>query len=133
MATATASTTAALYNSINENEERFVLSRRRAAVFIFFVGVVVLSLIFLIRMDIDLNHNNLGERASIINKVTPILPGPVITAVDGITAASSNGSEAARNIIQNNQRDPRLLLSALFGSLYNRTDFLPVKHNYSLL
>lgn len=120
-----ATTTA--YNRINENEERFVLSRRRAVVLVFFVGIVVLSLIFLIRIDIDSKHNTLGERASVISKVTPILPGPVNTAVDGASAASLNGSEAVRNAIQNNQRDPRLLLSALFGSLYNRTDYIPVK------
>lgn len=118
-----------LYNAINENEERFILSRRRAVIFIIFMGLVVLSLIFLIRMDVDIKHSSMiGERASVVEKITPVLPGPVTMAVNGDAAAILNGGEAARMTIQNNQRDPRLLLAALFGSLYNRTDFLPNKN-----
>lgn len=102
---------------LNENEER-TLSRRRAIVLIFLVGFVVLSLIFLIRMG---QHSRIGEQANIVERLTPIMAGPVAAAVNGDTR---EGGEAARLAVQDNQRDPRLLLSALFGSLYSRQDFL---------
>nr|AWQ60321.1 wsv136 [Shrimp white spot syndrome virus]AWQ61145.1 wsv136 [Shrimp white spot syndrome virus] len=57
---------------MNENEEKNVLSNRRAVILIFFIGVVILSLLFLIRLDIDIKYGNVGERATIVKKTSPI-------------------------------------------------------------
>nr|BDT62977.1 MAG: wsv136-like protein [Trachysalambria curvirostris nimavirus] len=123
-----------LLSDIEDNEERFVLSRRRAAILIFFVGVIVLALLFIIRLDIDIKHGHIGERGNIIERVTPLLRGPVNTAlngVDGRSALSHPGTASEyeeycprRVAVLKNQRDPRMLLSSLLGSPYGRTDYL---------
>lgn len=106
-------------SSLDDNEERFILSRRRVVIFIFFVGLVVLALIFLIRIDVDIKQGQIGEKAHIIEKVTPVLPEPVDTAINGVISKINKG-QAVTAAVQENQRDPTMLLSALFGSLYNR-------------
>ena len=106
-------------SKIYDEEERFVLSSRRAAIFIFFVGVVVLALLYLIRLDVDIKHGRIGERANIVEKTTPIFEDPVNTAVNGVNEEHPN-----RTAVQEHQRDPRLLLSSLFGSMYGRTDYV---------
>lgn len=105
---------------LDEREEKFILSRRRAVIFVFFVGVVMLSLLFLIRLDIDIKHDRIRERANLIKKITPVFREPVAVAINGVSDESSLPLE----IVQTNQRDPRLLLGSMFGSLYNRTDYI---------
>nr|BDT62705.1 MAG: wsv136-like protein [Metapenaeus ensis nimavirus]GBG35447.1 wsv136-like protein [Metapenaeus ensis nimavirus] len=122
---------------IDDNEEKFTLSRRRAAIFLFFVGVTILTLLFIIRIDVDIKHGRIGERANIVERTTPLLQEPVDAALNGFSGpASALQPEGAANeddtghyyprrvAVQENQRDPRMLLSSLFGSLYGRTDFL---------
>ena len=105
---------------LDEREEKFILSRRRAVFFVFFVGVVMLSLLFLIRLDIDIKHDQIGERANLIKKTTPIFKEPVAVAINGVSDDTSLNSE----VVQTNQRDPRLLMGSMFGSLYNRPDYM---------
>ena len=108
-----------------EEEERFVLSSRRAAIFIFFVGVIVLALLYLIRLDVDIKHGRIGERANIIEKTTPIFEDPVNTAINGVNNKEKMGNvyHPKRTATRELQRDPRSLLSSLFGSVYGRTDY----------
>nr|BDU62152.1 wsv136-like protein [Chionoecetes opilio bacilliform virus]GAV93169.1 hypothetical protein SCV_045 [Chionoecetes opilio bacilliform virus] len=117
------------YNEMNDKEERYVLSRRRAVFFVFLVGLVMLSLMFLLRMDVDINHNALGEQSNIVEKVTPVLPGPVATAIDGSPTDDAEERLAVSGAVQRNQQDPSLLVASLLGSLYNRTDFIHHKNN----
>lgn len=105
---------------LDEREEKFILSRRRAIIFVFFVGMVMLSLLFLIRLDVDIKHDMIGERANLIKKITPVFREPVAVAINGVSDESSLTSE----IVQANQRDPRLLLGSMFGSFYNRQDYI---------
>ena len=116
--------TATIFN-VDDNEEKLILSRRRAVVFIFFVGVVVLALLFLIRIDVDIKHGQIGEYANMVEKTTPILEEPVSIAVNGVDNVTNKTEEyhAMRTAVHENQRDPRTLLSSLFGSLYNMGDF----------
>ena len=107
-------------------EDTFTLSRRQAAVLIFFVGVVVLSLLFLIRLDVDIKRGQIGERANIIEKTTPVFEDPVYTAINGVNqpndAEKENLYHPKRVAAHEHKRDHRLLLSSLFGSMYGRQE-----------
>ncbi|AAK77749.1 ORF80 [White spot syndrome virus] len=115
---------------MNENEEKNVLSNRRAVILIFFIGVVILSLLFLIRLDIDIKYGNVGERATIVKKTSPIFKEPIQTAINfnnkKISHIEDGGEESdviASRTVSSLQRDPRVLLTSSFG-LYNRTDYM---------
>ena len=118
-------------SKISDEEEKFVLSRRRAAILIFLLGVVVLGLLFLVRLDVDIKQGQVGERANIIEKTTPIFEDPVRTAVNGVNKEEVAGDLREESLylpmgaaLHEHQRDPRLLLGSLFGSLYGRTDYV---------
>nr|BDT63146.1 MAG: wsv136-like protein [Sicyonia whispovirus] len=106
-----------------EEEEVMVLSKRRVAFFFFFTGLVVLALLFLIRMDLDINLGLAGQERLIVNSTTPLLLATVHKAV---TACKGGMVPHGVNLkwVRDAQRDPRMLMAVLFGSLYSRTDYL---------
>ena len=107
--------------------EEFLISALHASLFIFFIGVITIALLILIRIDVDMKMQ-IGERANIIERTTPILEDPVLTAISGVITNKQQESNYHPNRIaaRKLQRDPRLLLSSLFGSLYGRTDNVKV-------
>ena len=114
---------------VDNEEDTFTLSRRRAAALIFFVGVVVLSLLFLIRLDVDIKRGQIGERANIIEKTTPVFEDPVYTAINGVNqrlitndAEKENLYHPKRVAAHEHQRDPRLLSISLFRSMNGRQE-----------
>lgn len=70
-------------NNIRTFEEMFVLSRRRAAVFIYVVGVTVLALLFIVRIDVETVSGRSGAVMRMVEKTPPVFIGPVKAAIDG--------------------------------------------------
>lgn len=112
-------------STINDNEEKCILSRRRAVIFIFLEGVVVLALLFIIRIDVDIKHGRIGGYANVVERTTPILEAPVSTALNGVDKNNTKTEEyhPLRTAVRETQRDPRILLSSMFGSQYTRSDY----------
>ena len=53
--------------------DEHAISQGTAIVFVFLIGVVILSLIYLIRIDILLKRNSIGMVKSIVEKTSPVL------------------------------------------------------------
>lgn len=115
--------------TVEDFEERVVLSRRRAVIFIFFIGLLVVTLMFFIRIDIDAENNRLGTTMRLVEKTSPVFLSTVKTVLaDGRGAAveeeevqeggerpmraGDGGSESEASYFQ---RHPRELLKRLFG------------------
>lgn len=69
--------------SIRIFEETFILSRRRAAVFIYVVGVTILALLFIVRIDVETEAGRSGAVMRIVEKIPPVFIGSVKAAIDG--------------------------------------------------
>ena len=93
-------------------EEKAVLSRRRAVVFIFLVGLLTISLMFLIRVDIEAKQNRIGTYMRIIEKTSPVFLGSVEAAVSGGKEDEDNTNRSSYIYYQ---RHPKELLGRLFG------------------
>ena len=53
--------------------DEHAISQGAAIVFVFLIGVVILSLIYLIRIDILLKRNSIGMVKNIVEKTSPVL------------------------------------------------------------
>jgi hypothetical protein len=82
-------------------------------VFIFLVGLLTISLMFLIRVDIEAKHNRIGTHMKIVEKTSPVLLGPVEAAVSGGKEDEDNTNNRSLYIYY--QRHPKELLGRLFG------------------
>lgn len=107
-------------------EERAILSRRRAVIFIFFIGLLVVTLMFFIRIDIDAENNRLGTTMRLVEKTSPVFLGTVKTVLaDGKGVAEEEeevqerpmraGDDGSESVASYFQRHPRELLKRLFG------------------
>ena len=97
-------------------EERAILSRRRAVIFIFFIGLLVVMLMFLIRIDIE--NNQLGMTMRVVEKTSPVFLGTIKTALANdkeITEEEMSGDRGNESTAYYFQRHPRELLKRLFG------------------
>ena len=101
---------------IVDYEEKTILSRRRSVIFIFFLGVIFLCLLFLLRIDMDKKHGMVGHEAWIVKGVTPIFVEHVGMVMSNIADADVTHTKDIRY----HQRDPSLLLAALYGTYWNR-------------
>lgn len=93
-------------------EERAILSRRRAVVFIFLMGMVVLVLLFLIRVDVHTKSRHINTHMRLVEKTSPVFVGPVKMALN--TGKDDVGTRISSEIIYY-QRHPKELLGRLFG------------------
>ena len=93
--------------TIQDFEERVVLSRRRAVIFILFIGLIVVEIMFFIRIDI---YKRLGTTMRLVEKTSPIFLDTVKTVLEDITENPIRDEEASYF-----QRHPRELLNRLFG------------------
>lgn len=78
--------------------------------FIFLVGLLAVSLMFLIRVDIEAKQNRVGTHMRIVEKTSPVFLGPVGAAVSG-----GKEDEDDRSLYIFYQRHPKELLGRLFG------------------
>ena len=67
--------------TIEDYVERVVLSRRRAVIFIFFIGLLVVTLMFFIRIDIDAENNCLGTTMRLVEKTSPVFLSTIKTVL----------------------------------------------------
>lgn len=116
--------------TVEDFEERAVLFKRRAVIFIFFIGLLVVMLMFLIRIDIDAENNRLGTAMRLVEKTSPVFLGTVKTVLaDGKGVAEEEevdfqeggerplraGDEDSESVASYFQRHPNELLKRLFG------------------
>ena len=97
--------------SVEDFEERTVLSRKRAVIFIYFIGLLVVTLMFFIRIDIE--NNRLGTTMRLVEKTSPVFLDTVKTVLAGAAERPMRTESAASYL----QKHPRELLKRLFGNL----------------
>lgn len=97
--------------AVAEFEEKNVLSKRRVVAFIFLVGLLVIALMFLIRVDIGTKRT--GTYMKIVEKTSPVSLGSVEAAVSGGKEDASSMNDRSTYIYY--QRHPKELLGRLFG------------------
>lgn len=95
--------------NIRTFEETFVLSRRRAAVFIYVVGVTVLALIFIVRIDVESGSRRSGAVMRIVEKTPPVFIGSVKAAID-----AGKAKERPTSTYEFYQRNPVDFLETMF-------------------
>lgn len=112
--------------TVEDFVERAVLSRRRAVIFIFFIGLLVVTLMFFIRIDIDAENNCLGTTMRLVERTSPVFLSTIktILAYEKEEEIRGNGERPKRLGDKNNeseasylQRHPRDLLKKLFGKI----------------
>ena len=110
--------------TVEDFAERAILSRRRAVIFIFFIGLLVVTLMFFIRIDIDANNNCLGTTMRLVEKTSPVFLSTVRTvlAYEKEEEVPGNGERKIRAREESSersasyfQRHPTELLKKLFG------------------
>nr|BDV49863.1 MAG: wsv136-like protein [Penaeus semisulcatus pemonivirus] len=100
-----------------------ILSSRRSAGLLFLVGVTMMAVLYLIRLDMTLAAvSGLGVEASIKDRITPILPQTVGLSVKTLT--NDQFESAPTTDLAKHQVDPRSMLTSLFGSSYSRSDYV---------
>ena len=67
--------------TVEDFAERVVLSRRRAVIFIFYIGLLVIVLMFFIRIDVDAQNNRLGKTMRLVERTSPVFLGTVKTVL----------------------------------------------------
>lgn len=80
-------------------------------IFIFFVGVVVLALMFLIRVDIDTKAGGRSRVMRMVEATSPVFIGPVRAALD----SGKEGPTTENKEYFYHQGHPKELLGRLFG------------------
>lgn len=109
--------------TVEDFEERAILSRRRAVIFNFLIGLLVITLIFFIRIDIDAEKNRLGTTMRLVEKTSPVFLGTVKIALADVAEEEEEGERPMRAGDEGSesgaasylQRHPRELLKRLFG------------------
>lgn len=108
--------------TVEEFEERAVLSRRRAVIFIFFIGLLIVALMFFIRIDIDAENNRLETTMRLVEKTSPVFLGTIKTVLAEVKGVAEEEESPMRTGDKSNestasyfQRHPKELLKRLFG------------------
>nr|BDT61834.1 MAG: wsv136-like protein [Penaeus monodon endogenous nimavirus]GBG35546.1 wsv136-like protein [Penaeus monodon endogenous nimavirus] len=105
------------------SETEGILYSRRSAGLIFLVGVTMMAVLYLIRLDMTLAAvSGLGVESSIKDRITPILSQTVGLSVKTLT--NDRFESAPATDLVRHQVDPRSMLTSLFGSSYSRSDYV---------
>lgn len=102
-------------------EEAFVLSKRKAVVFVFFTALVIIILIYIVGFEFELKKEKIGMSSRVIEGVTPLLSGPITIAKRCYSCQQQSQKDSQTTSFS--QRDPRKLISGLLGSVYGRQDY----------
>lgn len=81
--------------------------------FIFLVGLLTISLMFLIRVDIEAKHDRIGTHMRIVEKTSPVFLRSVEAAINGGKRDEDDTNNRSSYIYY--QRHPKELLGRLFG------------------
>ena len=85
--------------TVEDFAERVVLSRRRAVIFIFYIGLLVIVLMFFIRIGVDAQNN----RLRLVERTSPVFLGTVKTVL-----TNGKGVVEKEENVENEERPMRV-------------------------